>query len=89
MINYVIFALKLFVILTVQDPRSSRARADILLMRNLEDILSAIPLTGEDNSIQKLIQYCAGYRHVAERAINKVLPIKRRREDDETGQDVP
>ena len=79
MLNYVIFALKLFVILTVQDPRSPRARADILLMRNLEDTLSAIPLTGEDNSIQKLIKYCAEYRHVAERAINKVLPRKRRR----------
>lgn len=89
MLNYVIFALKLFVILTVQDPRSPRARADILLMRNLEDILSAIPLTGEDRSIQMLIEYCAGYRDIAERAINEVISRKRRREDDETGQDVP
>ncbi|KAL4863018.1 hypothetical protein BDV12DRAFT_34254 [Aspergillus spectabilis] len=84
MFNYVVFALKLFVILTVQDPRSPRACADILLMRSMEDVLGAIPITGEDRSIQKLIEYCAAYRDVAERAINQVVSRKRHREYDDT-----
>ncbi|KAL5337370.1 hypothetical protein BJX70DRAFT_399672 [Aspergillus crustosus] len=82
MLKYAIFALKLFVILTVQDPHSPRARADIMLMRNVEDVLAAIPVSGEDRSIQKLIEYCAGYRDVAERAVHGVAVggRKRRRE---------
>jgi hypothetical protein len=87
MVHYAVFALKLFVILTVQDPRSPRARADILLMRSMEDVLAAIPVTREDRSIQKLIEYCAGYRDVAERAINQVVSRKRRREYDYTRED--
>ncbi|KAL4876948.1 hypothetical protein BJY04DRAFT_231241 [Aspergillus karnatakaensis] len=88
MFHYVTFALKLFVLLTVQDPRSPRARADLLLMRNLEDALASVPVFGEDRGIQKLLEYCAGYRDVAERAINQVYARKRCREDEDLGADL-
>ncbi|KAL2826963.1 hypothetical protein BDW59DRAFT_144459 [Aspergillus cavernicola] len=73
MVNYVIFALKLLVILIVQDPRSARAHADIILMRSIEDFLSSIPVTSGDQNIPNLMQYCARYRQVAEQAITQVL----------------
>lgn len=73
MVYYVVFALKLFVILIVQDPRSPRAYADIMLLRNIEDLLSAIPLSKGDQSVPKLIEYVARYRQVAEEAVKQVL----------------
>lgn len=72
MVYYVIFALKLFVILIVQDPRSPRAYADISLLRNMEDFLSAIPIARGDQSVPKLIEYVARYRQVAEEAVKQV-----------------
>ncbi|KAL4860950.1 hypothetical protein BDV12DRAFT_180934, partial [Aspergillus spectabilis] len=69
MLHYAVFALKLLVILTVQDPSSPRARADILLMRNLEDVLSAICAGHEERSTQNPIEYCTRRRDIAEQAI--------------------
>lgn len=72
MVYYVIFALKLFVILIVQDPRSPRAYADISLLRNMEDFLSAIPIARGDQSVPKLIEYVARYRQAAEEAVKQI-----------------
>ncbi|KAL3460887.1 hypothetical protein BJX64DRAFT_278179 [Aspergillus heterothallicus] len=76
MLHYVVFALKLLVTITVQDPSSPRARADILLMRNLEDVLSAIRAGHEERSTRNLIEYCTRHRDIAEQAINDVLSRK-------------
>ncbi|KAL4940213.1 hypothetical protein BDV06DRAFT_24495 [Aspergillus oleicola] len=74
MVHYLVFALKLLVILIVQDARSPRAHADAILLRNMEDALSSISESRNDQSILKLIDYCAQYRQVAEKAIKRVLP---------------
>ncbi|KAL2796638.1 hypothetical protein BJX66DRAFT_299536 [Aspergillus keveii] len=82
MFNYVVFALKLLVTLTVRDPHSPRARADILLMRDLEDVVSSIPVGHDERSIRNLIEYCTHYRDTAERAIDRVFSRKMPREHD-------
>jgi hypothetical protein len=89
MFNYVVFALKLLVTLTVRDPHSPRARADILLMRNLEDVVSSIPAGHDERSIQNLVDYCSHYRDVAERAIDRGLSRKRPREHDKHSREKP
>lgn len=73
MVYYVVFALKIFVILIVQDPRSPRAYADVMLLRKIEEFLSAIPIAKGDQSVPKLIEYVARYRQVAEDAVAQVL----------------
>ncbi|KAL4738255.1 hypothetical protein BDV11DRAFT_216079 [Aspergillus similis] len=77
MLHYVVFALKLLVTLTIQEPSSPRARADILLMRNLEEVLSSIPVTHDERSTRNLIEYCTHHRDAAEQAINNSLSRKR------------
>ncbi|KAL4953268.1 hypothetical protein BDW69DRAFT_200281 [Aspergillus filifer] len=74
MVHYLVFALKLLVILIVQDARSPRAQADIILLRKMEDVLSRICERRKDQSILKLIEYCVQYRQVAEKAVNQALP---------------
>jgi hypothetical protein len=71
MFNYAIFALKLLVTLTVQDPCSPRARADIMLMRNLEDVVSSIHIGQEERNIRNLVEYCTHYRGIAQQAIDQ------------------
>ncbi|KAJ0425007.1 hypothetical protein BJY00DRAFT_275715 [Aspergillus carlsbadensis] len=87
MFNYVLFALKLLVTLTVQDPHSPRARADILLMRNLEDAISSIPVGHDERSTQNLVEYCTHYRDIAQRAIDQGISRKRPREQDNPPSD--
>ncbi|KAL2839665.1 hypothetical protein BJY01DRAFT_237031 [Aspergillus pseudoustus] len=77
MLHSVIFALKILVTLTIQEPNSPRARADILLMRNLEDALSSLPVTQDERSIRNLIDCCTHYRDTAEQAINDAISRKR------------
>ncbi|KAL3478281.1 hypothetical protein BJX99DRAFT_224571 [Aspergillus californicus] len=79
MSQYILFALKLFTILIVQDPWSSRLTADIGLLRKMEDFLSSICIDGADQSIPKLIAYCARYRELAEKAVEHVLVSMRGR----------
>ncbi|KAL4794965.1 hypothetical protein BDV19DRAFT_178374 [Aspergillus venezuelensis] len=74
MVHYLVFALKLLVILIVQDARSPRAQADIILLRKMEDVLSSICESRKDQSIIKLIEYCVQYRQVAEKAVKQALP---------------
>ncbi|KAL4904308.1 hypothetical protein BDW74DRAFT_178893 [Aspergillus multicolor] len=77
MISYVVFALKLLVILIVHDPRGPRVHLDIFLIRNLEAFLSQIPINGGDKSTTKLREYCEQYRQIAENAIKQVLIQKK------------
>ncbi|KAL3440303.1 hypothetical protein BJX65DRAFT_290777 [Aspergillus insuetus] len=77
MFNYVVFALKLLVTLTVQDPCSPRARADIMLMRNLEDAVSSIHIGQEERNIRNLVEYCTHYRDIAQQAIDQSFSRKK------------
>lgn len=76
MLQYAVFALKLLVTHTIQYPSSPRSRADVLLMRNLENVLSTIPVTPNERSTRNLIDYCTHQRDVAERAINDALTLQ-------------
>lgn len=82
MLQYVVFALKLLVTHTIQDPSSPRARADILLMRNLEIVLSTIAVSQDERSTRNLIDYCTHHRDVAEQAINNALARHRPKDYD-------
>ncbi|OJJ05951.1 hypothetical protein ASPVEDRAFT_45379 [Aspergillus versicolor CBS 583.65] len=82
MLYYVVFALKLLVTHTIQDPSSPRARADVLLMRNLEDVLSTIPVAQDERSTRNLIDYCTHHRDAAEQAINDALARRRPKDYD-------
>ncbi|KAI9369378.1 hypothetical protein BJX61DRAFT_151346 [Aspergillus egyptiacus] len=85
MAHYVIFALKLFVILVVQDPWSSRAPTDLKLLSNMEGLLSSMSMTSGDQSILKLMEYCAQYRQMAEKAIEQALLLPKRRRHEQPG----
>ncbi|KAL4783557.1 hypothetical protein BJX76DRAFT_368311 [Aspergillus varians] len=87
MVYYIIFALKLLVILIVDDPWSPRARADITLLRNMEEFLVTVPATKGDQSMLKLMDYCAQYRQVAEKAVRQVLNQMKRRRDEQAERD--
>jgi hypothetical protein len=82
MLYYVVFALKLLVAHTIRDPSSPRARADILLMRNLEEVLSTIPVTQDERSTRNWIDYCTHHRDAAEQAINDALARRRPKDYD-------
>ncbi|KAL4929758.1 fungal specific transcription factor domain-containing protein [Aspergillus undulatus] len=86
MVYYLVFALKLFVILIVKDPRSPRTRADIALLRNMEDFLSAISESRRDQSILKLIKHCIQYRNIAEKALQQVLLDTKHANGGQTGK---